>query len=362
MNTTTSKIHILFAIFFSFSLVGCAQSEIQKPPRNYVAYQTSSPPIIDGNGNEEDWQKANWSQSFIDIEGVKEPTYDTKVKMLWDENYYYILAELKEPHVWATLKQRDTIIFYNNDFEVFIDPDNDTHNYYETELNALNTVWDLMITKPYRENNNPVVNDYTVVGLKTAIKINGTLNDPSDIDESWTVEMAIPWSAFKAGYYHDNVPRDAFWRVNFSRVNWDHDILEGRYSRKKDSNGKFLHEYNWVWSPTGVIDMHLPEKWGYVFFSTNSVDQEINFEIPKDEEMRWELFRLYRAQKQFFKKHKKYAATLTELNLKDPLLVNGAALTPQIELHSTGWNAIAESPYTKSTFIMKEDGKIIIKN
>ena len=49
--------------------------------------------------------------------------------------------------------QHDAVIFHNNDFEVFIDPDGDTHNYYELEINALNTVWDLFITKPYRELN-----------------------------------------------------------------------------------------------------------------------------------------------------------------------------------------------------------------
>ncbi|CEN48597.1 hypothetical protein CCAN2_1920045 [Capnocytophaga canimorsus] len=50
----------------------------------------------------------------------------------------------------ATLKERDTVIFHNNDFEIFLDPDNDSHNYYEFEINALNTVWDLFLTKPYR--------------------------------------------------------------------------------------------------------------------------------------------------------------------------------------------------------------------
>ena len=37
--------------------------------------------------------------------------------MIWGESYLYFFAELKEPHVWATLKQKDTIIFYNNDFD-----------------------------------------------------------------------------------------------------------------------------------------------------------------------------------------------------------------------------------------------------
>ena len=56
--------------------------------------------------------------------------------MLWDDQFFYVGAELEEPHVWATLTERDSVIFHDNDFEVFIDPDGDTHLYYELEMNA----------------------------------------------------------------------------------------------------------------------------------------------------------------------------------------------------------------------------------
>ena len=39
----------------------------------------------------------------------------------------------------ARLTKHDAVIFHDNDFEVFIDPDGDNHEYYELELNALNT-------------------------------------------------------------------------------------------------------------------------------------------------------------------------------------------------------------------------------
>ena len=113
--------------------------------------------------------------------------------MLWDENYYYILAKIIEPHVWGNIKERDAVVFYNNDFEVFIDPDGDTHNYYELEINALNTVWDLFINKPYRELGNVVLNDWNYTGLISAITVDGTLNDSNDTDKSWTLEIAIPF-------------------------------------------------------------------------------------------------------------------------------------------------------------------------
>ena len=57
--------------------------------------------------------------------------------MLWDDEYFYVAAELEEPDIWATLTERDAVIFYDNDFEIFIDPDGDSHEYYEFEMNAL---------------------------------------------------------------------------------------------------------------------------------------------------------------------------------------------------------------------------------
>ena len=117
--------------------------------------QTQTPILIDGLDNEPAWQEAPFSKPFVDIEGIKEPKYKTHVKMLWDSINLYVFAKLEEPHIWATLKKRDTVIFYNNDFEVFIDPSGDTHNYAEIEVNALNTVWDLNLNRPYRSAGRP---------------------------------------------------------------------------------------------------------------------------------------------------------------------------------------------------------------
>ena len=62
-----------------------------------------------------------------------------------------LVADITESDVWATLKKRDSVIYHDNDFEVFIDPNGDTHRYYELEINAFNTEWDLFLDKPYRD-------------------------------------------------------------------------------------------------------------------------------------------------------------------------------------------------------------------
>ncbi|MFT5761399.1 MAG: hypothetical protein ACI8WA_000512 [Polaribacter sp.] len=293
----------IFLFLFSFIIcIGCNRVKTIKTdikndavtPKTYVVYKTEKTLIIDGKADEQDWENTQFTNEFIDIEGVKIPNQSTKVKMLWDSDYLYVYAKLNEKHIWADITKRDAVIFYNNDFEVFISPSNDTHNYGEIEVNALNTIWDLVLNKPYNVGGKPK-NNWNLNNLKSAIFIKGTLNNSKDEDEYWSVEMAIPLSSFAELKNRPKVkPRDGEqWRINFSRVQWNHDIIDGVYSRKKVNN-KFLPEYNWVWSNQGAINMHLPENWGYIQFSDNKATSLIAFKHQTDvltEQITYALFR-----------------------------------------------------------------------
>jgi len=292
-------------ILLNLSLISCNQAKSQNTisvdvtkdiviPKHYIVSKTKNNIFIDGNADEASWNKAKFSDKFIDIEGIKIPKFDTKMKMLWDDNFLYVYAELEEPHIWGNLKQRDTIIYYNNDFEVFLDPSKTGNNYGEIEINALNTVWDLYINKPYR-NGGKGNFEWNLDDLKSTVQVYGTLNNPNDIDSLWTVEMAIP---LKPLVGLKNKPRTSpiegeQWRINFSRVQWDHDIIDGKYDRKKEDN-KYLREYNWVWSNQGVINMHEPEKWGFLQFTEQTSSDEIDFIEDEDLEIKQTAFALFR--------------------------------------------------------------------
>ncbi|MEM9142821.1 MAG: carbohydrate-binding family 9-like protein [Bacteroidota bacterium] len=306
---------------------------------------------IDGKDSDSAWANAPWSMDYIDIEGEVTPKYRTRMKMLWDDTYFYFFTQMEEPHVWGTLKQRDTVIFYNNDFEIFIDPDGDTHNYYEFEMNALNTVWDLFLTKPYR-NGGKVIDSWDIQGLKTAVDIDGTLNDSRDTDTGWSVEIAIPWSVIMEASNGGQVPKGRFWRINFSRVNWDFDMNEGRYSRKKDAQGKYLPEYNWVWSPQGVVNMHEPEHWGYVYFAVDPKGGA-DFAIPEDDFVKRYLYEQYRKLR---KAGGDFDQAIKAVE-KSKGRVRGKDIRLKVEKHTNGWNLYTQSPFTKSTLLIAEDGK-----
>jgi hypothetical protein len=231
-------------------------------PLTYSCPRAGQPVQIDGKLDDAAWSRATWTADFVDIEGAAKPRprFRTRAKMLWDADYFYFAAEMEEPHVWAKLTNHDAVIFHDNDFEIFLNPTGDTLNYFEFEINARNTGWDLFLPKPYKKGGK-ADNSWEIPGLKTAVHVDGTLNDPSDTDRGWTVEIAIPWAAFRSRAPIERPAPGSQWRVNFSRVEWLTDIRGGDYVKRP---GK--REDNWVWSPQGLIDMHVPERWGFVRF------------------------------------------------------------------------------------------------
>ncbi len=280
-------------------------------PHGYVCHYSANPLKIDGQLTDAAWSAAPWTEYFVDIEGdaKPKPRYRVRAKMLWDNQYFYIAAELEEPHVWATLTQHDAVIFQDNDFEVFIDPDGDNHEYYEFEINALNTGWDLRLKKPYKDGG-PALNEWEIPGLKTAVHINGTLNNPADTDVGWTLEIAFPWTALAEFAGRKTPPAEGEqWRVNFSRVEWLTDIVDGKYRKRPG-----MKEDNWVWSPQGIIDMHRPEKWGYVQF-TRKESGPVAFTPDPLGAARNQLHGIYYAQRAYQEKNHRWATSLAELAL-----------------------------------------------
>lgn len=321
-------------------------------PRRYVCPRADGPVTIDGRLDEKAWESAPWTEDFVDIEGpgMPAPFHRTAVRMLWDENYFYVAARLDEPHVWGTLTDRDAVIYHDNDFEVFIDPDGDNHLYYELEINALGTEWDLMLIRPYRDGG-PAINAWDIQGLRTAVHVEGTLNDPSDEDEAWSVEIAFPWAVLAQAAGRPSPPAFGdIWRVNFSRVHWRTRVVDGRYEKLTDPDtGKSLPEFNWVWSPQGLIAMHYPEMWGEVLFVPEATT---DFDAATEHAAitaAASLMPIYYRQKQWFEDHGRFAATLAELGIPDHAIPLPSTGTLSLEACGDGFTARLETPYGTAT-------------
>ena len=339
------------------------QHPIPFAPEKYVCYKNNTPLNIDGKTDEVDWQNAPWTKAFVDIEGnlKPKPTHDTKVKMLWDKDYFYFYAKMDEPHIWAKLRQRDTVIFFDDDFEIFIDPDGDSHNYYELEVNAFNTLWELILLRPYRaDHQHKVLNNWNIPNIKSAIHVEGTLNNPKDEDQYWAVEMAIPWSALKEFSNTTTTPKDGDqWRVNFSRVDWTMNTKNGNYLKAIDPNtNKPFPADNWVWSPTGFINMHMPEQWGYVQFSDEIAGKGTSdFIEHKDEEIKMALWNLYFQQIKFFNKNNMYTDDINLFTI--PILKNSDCdFQPKIYTTPHLFEIVAKSCERDGNWSIRQDGKI----
>jgi hypothetical protein len=235
--------------------------------KKYTSRMAKRPIKVDGNLNEYDWKQAVLISDFEDIEGAAKPkpTYSTSVKMMWDSQYLYIGAVLEEPHLWGTLKKHDDIIYRDHDFEVFIDPMGDGEQYFEIEINVLGTIMDLFMNKPYKKGGTFDMG-WNTTGIQSKIIANGTINDNTDIDSGWTLEMAIPFTAISRIQRPATPSSNKPWRINFSRVQWTLEPDGKSYRKKLNQHNKPISENNWVWNPTGVVDMHVPTKWGYLYF------------------------------------------------------------------------------------------------
>lgn len=265
----------------------CVEGEIP----HYIAYRTATRPQIDGCLDEYVWQNAPRSPRFRDLIHGRETIHDTRTAVLWDDEYLYIAYWVEEPDLQATLTERDAPIYQNNDVEFFIAGQD---AYYEFEINAFGTIyevlflWDeayktgsydtikgLAVGEPGSQSFNGVgykshprglrtgFFQWDFPGLKSAVYMDGTINDSSDRDRGWTVELALPWKGMEVlamGDKRSLPPEDHdVWRMDFSRFN--------QYKEAPPSEDPG----GWAWSPHGVWDSHVPECFTYIHFSLDDV-------------------------------------------------------------------------------------------
>jgi hypothetical protein len=341
-------------------------------PKIYVAPKISFP-LLDGNLSKDVWENVDFSDLFDDIRGAKDaPSNDrpndycrTRFKALWDDDYLYIGAILEsDSETQAHFTKRNSPIYQrDSDFEVFVDPMGSNHNYKELEVNAINTIWNLMLNKPYDDGGDEYSGRiaqpgddryYEVNHQKTATKLlKGELNDPNR-SATWSIEVALSFKDLLAHTDNKSVedmmsPREGnMMRINFSRVERQGDI-------------------NWTWQPQVVWDpknqrykgrvaMHLPDSWGYMVFGDKNLlhhddmDDEAEMgklghgtsALPRDPTWpgRLAAMNVYYAQKAFFVEHNgTYAASIEEMgDLLDEAVIKPFQI--QIKLEKYGFFAI----------------------
>jgi hypothetical protein len=261
---------------------------------HYTALRVPEPLRIDGDLSKPAWQKAGRSPRFVDLVNGEATVHDTRAAVLWDDAFLYVGFWVEEPFVEAKLTERDALIWSENDVEVFIAGQD---AYYELEINALGTIYEALFVFEDAYESGGYAQDpelartvegyqpwngvgftthprgprlgffkWDLPGLKTAVRVDGTLNDNSDRDRGWRVEIAIPWAGMKTLAQGDGrslPPRDGdTWRMDFSRFN--------TYRAAPPANDPG----GWAWSAHGIWDSHIPELFPHIHFSTEEVGTE----------------------------------------------------------------------------------------
>ena len=106
----------------------------------YICRRAASRPTLNGRLDHPSWHTAEKSPRFSDMVSGEAGFYDTRAAALWDDEFFYVAFWAEEPFVRATLTERDSLIFLDNDLELFIDGGD---CYYEFEVNALGTVYEV---------------------------------------------------------------------------------------------------------------------------------------------------------------------------------------------------------------------------
>jgi hypothetical protein len=367
--------HFTVFVFALLILSGCMKAtsdtkqktfplpKINFTPHTYIIYKTDKPLNIDGKLDERTWQKADWTNDFVNITGdsTNPPPQQTRAKLLWDKDYLYIGIQLKEKNIWATMTKHDAPLYLENACEVFIDPDEDTQHYLEFGMNALSTTYDLLLPKPYRDGGHPI-SAYNIRGLKAEVSVDGSINDPNSDDVQWTAEIAFPIKALKElNLLNDQLPPKAGdqWRLQLARAERQLVVRRNKYKMKKDpKTGRPLPSRYSSWAPQGLVNLHYPEMWGIVQFSDVIAGQRKGtFKKPEDEQIKWALRNVYYQLKQYRLNNGLYTGELSELKL-DKIKKQNPNFSPA--LHATENTFIASYPGFQKNVIwyINQDGKI----
>lgn len=166
------------------------------------------------------------------------PRQQTRVSTAWTQTHLRVLFECVDSDPWATLTERDALLYQEETVEVFLDPVGDLEAYFEVEINPIGTLLDLVFRRSrsgYKGDR-----DWDCEGL---------LGFARRTDDGWFAELGIPFASIGA------TPQPgAVWRVNFCRID-------------RPSRDNSIPRELTAWSPPLRETFHTPERFGYLEFA-----------------------------------------------------------------------------------------------
>ncbi len=210
---------------------------------------------IDGRLDETEWSTAD-SINFRHHYFVVNPgdRQKTQFKMLWDEANLYLAYKCSDQYLTAKEKNRDGATFLDDCAEIFLVPikgNQDIHFCFE--INLYKTINDIVYLNKFVDGNDIVIKGFNC-DYQAAVSYIGTLNDNSDRDMGWAMEVAIPFKNFNRLLEQYAIANGTQWSFMALRQNRD----ELNSERRSISSSFPIYEIE--------KDVHQPQYFGIMEF------------------------------------------------------------------------------------------------
>ncbi|HOK81026.1 MAG TPA: carbohydrate-binding family 9-like protein, partial [bacterium] len=181
---------------------------------------------IDGILDEASWKMAENLEFFIPVT-LETPHSITTAKLLYDEKYLYAGFKCYDDDIRATYTKRDSFTWEEDVVEIFLKTSIDEPSYYEFEFSPIKTIFDAFIPGPEHLNDILACAKWNCEGIMLETHIEGTVNDTSDIDTYWSIEIAIPFISLPT--LKGRVPeKGEKWVFHLARYDYSKSIKLGR--------------------------------------------------------------------------------------------------------------------------------------
>jgi hypothetical protein len=181
----------------------------------YDCLRTRAPIRVDGVLDEPAWRRATPTRDFRLSGGKGAANAETRLKACWDTKHLYLAFQCLDRDVFSPYKRRDEPLYEGEVVEAFLSPGPALRRYFEFEVSPANVIFDARVDNPGPPGPMTVDRAWNSPGLRTAVRVRGTLNRRGDRDRSWTVEMALPFADLALDR---PVRAGDVWRANFYRI------------------------------------------------------------------------------------------------------------------------------------------------
>jgi hypothetical protein len=224
----------------------------------YKIARAREPITVDGKMDEASWKNAEvvGLTNFFRLDKPVDKQ-NTKFRMLWDDTHIYLFYECEDTSLTARETKFDGRTYIDDCAEFFVVPAPDSvYMHFGFEINITDVRYDYIVLWKYYKNRTFFISGYNPEYNVKAI-YTGTLNNDKDKDKGWTMEFAIPMSAFSN---FDGVARaKPGVRWAFQAVRQDRNAVDDRFR----STSTLYPIYNLR------LDVHQPAQFGLMEFTDN---------------------------------------------------------------------------------------------